>query len=79
MTTEPMQTNSTNELTNLARRLDALEQEVFMLRDAHEIANLQARYLYYLQAHQYDKIVETVRASGASLDRDGQSGQILWA
>jgi len=58
MTTEPMQSNNTNELTNLARRLDAVEQEVLMLRDAHEIANLQARYLYHLQAHQYDKVVE---------------------
>ncbi len=57
MTTEPM-SNSTNELVSLAGRLDRLEQEILMLRDAHEIANLQARYLYYLQAHQYEKIVE---------------------
>ena len=45
-------------LASLTRRLEALEQEVYLLRDAREIANLQGRYIYYLQAHQYDKIVE---------------------
>ena len=41
MTTKPM-SNSTNELVSLAGRLDRLEQEILMLGDAHEIANLQA-------------------------------------
>ena len=44
-------------IDTLTRRIEALERKLDRLNDAREIANLQARYIYYLQAHQYDQIV----------------------
>jgi hypothetical protein len=35
-----------------------LAAEVARLRDIHEIANLQGRYMYYIQSHSYDEILE---------------------
>ena len=35
-----------------------LHRTVARLADAHEIANLQGRYLYYVQSHRYPEIVE---------------------
>lgn len=45
-------------IQNLVERIETLEKKLAILNDAREIANLQGRYIYYLQAHQYDQIVE---------------------
>ena len=45
-------------LERLTLRIDTMESELATLRSALAIANLQGRYIYYLQAHQYDKIAE---------------------
>jgi SnoaL-like domain len=45
-------------LGELAHKVQVLEIKVAQLSDAREIANLQGRYIYYLQAHQYERIVE---------------------
>lgn len=45
-------------VSQLARRVETLEKKLAILNDAREIANLQARYIYYLQSHRYDQIVE---------------------
>ena len=51
-------TDSTDLVARLARRVEALEKKLAILSDAREIANLQARYIYYLQSHQYEQIVD---------------------
>ena len=45
-------------LGDLLRRVEVLEGAIGLLNDAREIANLQGRYIYFLQAHKYDQIVE---------------------
>ncbi len=58
-------------LRELAKRVAALERELTLLNDAREIANLQGRYIYYLQAHQYDQIVEMfARHEPVSIEMD---------
>jgi hypothetical protein len=58
-------------LSELAKRVGALERELTLLNDAREIANLQGRYIYYLQAHQYDQIVEMFsRQETVSIEMD---------
>jgi len=49
---------NSNLVSQLARRVETLEKNLAVLSDAREIANLQARYIYYLQSHQYEHIVE---------------------
>ncbi len=50
--------SETLSLSELALRVDNLEKQIVHLNDAREIGNLQGRYIYYLQAHQYEKIAE---------------------
>jgi len=58
-------------LRQLTERVEALEASLTLLNDAREIANLQGRYIYYLQAHQYDKIVEMfARREPVSVEMD---------
>ena len=58
-------------LSGLMSRVEALERELVLLNDAREIANLQSRYIYYLQAHQYDKIVDMfARCEPVSIEMD---------
>ena len=58
-------------LRELAKKVEALEKELTLLNDAREIANLQGRYIYYLQAHQYDQIVEMfARHEKVSIEMD---------
>src|ERR1039457_5828785 len=58
-------------LSGLARRVEALERDLVLLNDAREIANLQGRYIYYLQAHQYIKIVDMfARSEPVSIEMD---------
>jgi hypothetical protein len=45
-------------IQGLVERIELLEKKLALLNDAREIANLQGRYIYYLQEHQYDQIVE---------------------
>lgn len=37
---------------------DALARDIRRLADIHEIANLQGRYLYFTQSHDYDKVLD---------------------
>jgi hypothetical protein len=58
-------------LTTLANRVDALERRLALLNDAHAIANQQARYIYYLQSHQYEQIADMfARGEEVSVEMD---------
>ena len=58
-------------LITLANRVDALERKLALLEDAREIANQQARYIYYLQSHQYEQITDMfARDEEVSIEMD---------
>jgi hypothetical protein len=58
-------------LSGLTHRVEALERELVLLNDAREIANLQGRYIYYIQAHQYNKTVDMLaRSEPISIEMD---------
>jgi hypothetical protein len=58
-------------LAQLAERIQLLENKLALLTAAQEIANLQGRYIYYLQAHQYDLIVDLfARREQVSVEMD---------
>jgi hypothetical protein len=45
-------------LSELVGKVALLERKMALVEAAWKIANLQARYIYYLQAHDYDSIVD---------------------
>jgi hypothetical protein len=58
-------------LTELAGKITELERRIALLEDARAIADLQARYIYYLQAHDYEKIVDLfAREEEVSVEMD---------
>ena len=44
-------------LDHLVRRVAELEKQLQRVDDMRAIANVQGRYIYYIQSHQYEKIV----------------------
>ena len=49
----------------------SLARQILRLSAVHEISNLQARYIYFLQSHEYGKIVELfARRSPVSVEMD---------
>ena len=71
VTVTPFRENEKVILSELVKRVGALERQLALLSDAREIASLQSRYIYYLQAHQYDQIVEMfARHEPVSIEMD---------
>ncbi len=60
-----------DELGELVQKVEVLEKKLALLTDVREIANLQGRYIYYLQSHQYEQIVEMfARKEEVSVEMD---------
>ncbi len=47
-----------NKTEVLEKRIADLEDRLQRANDVQAIANVQGRYIYYIQAHQYDKVVD---------------------
>jgi hypothetical protein len=58
----------TTEKERIAMDLDALEKQVTLLEDIHDIENLERIYGYYFDSHQYDKVVDLFSDNAVSAE-----------
>ena len=69
--TNAVETSKASIAEGLLKRVENLERRVALLEAAREIANLQARYIYCLQAHDYARIIDLfARKEPVSVEMD---------